>query len=222
MIDPSQVNISILRRGIGDSEFKFDYQSRDNHEMIDDLAQTIARMATRVKGGILIFFPSYKLMNDMYDRWCRTNGLQEILKSKDVYREPSNAAEYQLIIDRYYSAIYEDEKKGAILMGVCRGRISEGLDFSDNAARMVIIIGIPFPQMVDPKCILKRNYLDTKCKFRKQLGQSQLQTISGRDWYQQQATRSVNQAIGRVIRHKQDFGAIVLMDCRYAFSSNRS
>jgi len=48
-------------------------------------------------------------------------------------------------MDRYYSSIYEDEKKGAIMMGVCRGRMSEGLDFSDNAARMVIIIGIPFP-----------------------------------------------------------------------------
>jgi len=48
------------------------------------------------------------------------------------------------------------------MLGVCRGRLSEGLDFSDNAARMVIIIGIPFPQMYDAKVILKRNYLDTK------------------------------------------------------------
>lgn len=30
-------------------------------------------------------------------------------------------------------------------MAVCRGRISEGLDFSDNAARTVIIVGIPYP-----------------------------------------------------------------------------
>ena len=48
-------------------------------------------------------------------------------------------------MDRYYSSIFEDEKKGAILMGVCRGRISEGLDFSDDAARCVIIVGIPYP-----------------------------------------------------------------------------
>ena len=47
-------------------------------------------------------------------------------------------------------------------MGVCRGRISEGLDFSDNAARCVIIVGIPFPQMTDPKVILKKEYLDAK------------------------------------------------------------
>ena len=30
-------------------------------------------------------------------------------------------------------------------MGVCRGRISEGLDFSDAAARCVIVVGIPYP-----------------------------------------------------------------------------
>lgn len=85
-------------------------------------------------------------------------------------------------------------------MGVCRGRISEGLDFSDNAARMVMVVGIPFPQVTDPKVILKRQYLDNKSSKRT-VGQDQIQTISGRDWYSQQATRSVNQAIGRVIRH---------------------
>ncbi len=68
-------------------------------------------------------------------------------------------------------------------MGVCRGRISEGLDFSDNAARMVIIVGIPFPQMYDAKVILKRNYLDTKNKIQANKGDSLLSTLTGRDWY---------------------------------------
>jgi Rad3-related DNA helicase len=62
--------------------------------MIDDLAKTIAKVSTRVPGGILIFFPSYKLMNDMYDRWSRTSHLQEIMKSKEVYREPSDPSQY--------------------------------------------------------------------------------------------------------------------------------
>ena len=68
-------------------------------------------------------------------------------------------------MDQYYSAIFgggKSSRNGAILMGVCRGRISEGLDFSDNAARCVIVVGIPFPRMVDPKVILKKDYLDTK------------------------------------------------------------
>jgi Rad3-related DNA helicase len=49
-------------------------------------------------------------------------------------------------------------------MGVCRGRISEGLDFSDNAARCVVIVGIPYPQVGDARVVLKKDYLDRKCK----------------------------------------------------------
>jgi len=84
---------------------------------------------------------------------------------KTVYREPSKGDEYQRTVDMYYSDIFEGDKRGAILLGVCRGKASEGLDFSDAAARMVIIIGIPFPQMYDPKVILKRDYLDSKLKL---------------------------------------------------------
>ena len=110
-------------------------------------------------------------------------------------------------MERYYKAIFGktnkqaskpcEPGKGAILMGVCRGRISEGLDFSDNAARCVIVIGIPYPMMTDPKVILKKDFLDRK--FRQP--SKDFQTLSGKDWYGQQATRAVNQAIGRVIRH---------------------
>ena len=122
-----------------------------------------------------------------------------------VYREPKKAAEYQLVMDRYYNSVFNNDEKetgcnGAILMGVCRGRISEGLDFSDNAARCVIIVGIPFPQMVDPKVILKKEYLDEKIirerrriaaeksligKDKINIGSSKpfLQQLSGKDWY---------------------------------------
>ena len=62
-----------------------------------------------------------------------------------VYKEPKNPSEYQQIMDRYYSQIFEETDRGAILMGVCRGRISEGLDFSDRAARAVVVVGIPYP-----------------------------------------------------------------------------
>ena len=43
------------------------------------------------------------------------------------------------------------------------------------------------------------------------------QGLSGRQWYRQQASRAVNQAVGRVIRHKQDFGAILLCDMRFTY-----
>lgn len=41
------------------------------------------------------------------------------------------------------------------------------------------------------------------------------QYLSGQQWYRQQAFRAVNQAIGRVIRHREDFGAIFLCDQRW-------
>lgn len=38
---------------------------------------------------------------------------------------------------------------GALLIAVCRGKVSEGLDFCDENARAVVTIGIPFPNVKD-------------------------------------------------------------------------
>ena len=38
--------------------------------------------------------------------------------------------------------------------------------------------------------------------------------MGGEEWYKQQASRAVNQAVGRVIRHRMDYGAIILCDER--------
>ncbi|KAI2595678.1 regulator of telomere elongation helicase 1, partial [Homo sapiens] len=46
--------------------------------------------------------------------------------------------------------------------------------------------------------------------------------LSGQEWYRQQASRAVNQAIGRVIRHRQDYGAVFLCDHRFAFADARA
>ena len=100
-------------------------------------------------------------------------------------------------------------------MGVCRGKISEGLDFSDRAARCVLVVGMPYAMFKDPKVVLKQEYLNSK--HRKGLSH-----ISGRDWYNQECSRAVNQAIGRVIRHINDYGLILLVDKRYGESRNKS
>jgi Fanconi anemia group J protein len=39
--------------------------------------------------------------------------------------------------------------------------------------------------------------------------------LTGDAWYEIQAYRAVNQALGRCIRHRNDWGAIILVDHRY-------
>ena len=110
-------------------------------------------------------------------------------------------------------------------MGVLRGKISEGLDFKDQKARCVIVVGIPYSNLSDPKIILKKFYLDQKlltqgAEYNNENGKI-INNISGSQWYDQQAFKAVNQAIGRVIRHIHDYGAILLFDSRYEISRNK-
>ena len=42
-----------------------------------------------------------------------------------------------------------------------------------------------------------------------------LKCMTGDQWYSQTAMRAVNQAMGRVIRHRKDYGAIILCDDRF-------
>ena len=60
--------------------------------------------------------------------------------------------------------------------------------------------------------MLKKKYLDDLMGRKDVTHEKQSST----DWYQMEAFRAVNQAIGRVLRHKNDFGTVVLLDTRYA------
>ncbi|KAJ1396416.1 helicase C-terminal domain-containing protein, partial [Ochromonadaceae sp. CCMP2298] len=53
---------------------------------------------------------------------------------------------------------------GCALMAVCRGKVSEGIDFADSKGRVVIITGIPFAPFMDPWVMLKKQHLDDKGK----------------------------------------------------------
>ncbi len=50
--------------------------------------------------------------------------------------------------------------KGALLCALIRGRVSEGLDFSQKKCRAVVIVGVPYPCSKDVKVVAKMNYLD--------------------------------------------------------------
>lgn len=50
--------------------------------------------------------------------------------------------------------------KGAILAIICRGKVSQGIDFPDGMCRAVFIVGIPYPNIRDPFIIEKKNHLE--------------------------------------------------------------
>jgi Rad3-related DNA helicase len=99
---------------------------------------------------------------------------------------------------------------GAILFTVMRGKLSEGVDFKDKDARAVFIIGVPFACVTETKVSLKKEYLD-----RRHHDPLDRYPLSGQEWYILNAIKAVNQAIGRIIRHKDDYGVIGLFDERF-------
>lgn len=127
---------------------------------------------------------------------------------KKIFTESKVKSEFQASMEGYYATIDSPKSSGAIFMAVMRGKVSEGLDFSDRYGRGVIITGLPLVKYDDPKIVLKREYLDEN-----RTQENQLPT--GQEWYDLNAIRVVNQAIGRIIRHRNDHGAILLCDNRF-------
>uniref|UniRef100_A0A8D2IJ85 Regulator of telomere elongation helicase 1 n=1 Tax=Varanus komodoensis TaxID=61221 RepID=A0A8D2IJ85_VARKO len=167
--------------------------------------------------GLLVFFPSYPVMDKSLEFWREHDFVKKIEAVKPVFVEPRNKGAFSEVIDAYYKKIACPESNGAVFFAVCRGKASEGLDFADRNGRAVIITGLPFPPRLDPRIILKMQFLDEMRA--KSVGG---QYLSGNNWYRQQASRAVNQAIGRVIRHRLDYGAIFLCDHRFVSTDLRA
>jgi hypothetical protein len=79
-------------------------------------------------------------------------------KVKTIVTEPRGTALFPEALAKYREGIAQGS--GSILFGVCRGKASEGVDFADEQARAVVLIGIPYPALQDPRVIIKRNLLD--------------------------------------------------------------
>lgn len=98
------------------------------------------------------------LMDGCVSRW-RQSGLWSRLQAVKLgLVEPRESSQLNAVIGSFDNAITSG--RGAVLLAVCRGKVSEGVDFSDARARAVIITGIPFPPARDPKVELKRKHLD--------------------------------------------------------------
>lgn len=82
------------------------------------------------------------------------NILSRIYEQKTIFFEKKNNKDFKASIDSYLKEAMKP--KGAMFFALTRGKISEGLDFSDEKCRAVVIVGVPFPAARDVKVVAKR------------------------------------------------------------------
>ena len=103
-----------------------------------------------------------------------------------------------------------DNGRGAILLSVARGKVSEGVDFDHQYGRTVILFGIPY-QYTESRILKARlEYLRDNNQIREN------------DFLSFDAIRHGAQCVGRVIRGKQDYGLMVFADKRFGRQDKRN
>ena len=83
--------------------------------------------------------------------------------------------------------------------------MSEGINFSDELGRCVIMAGLPFPNSQDP-------LLQEKLKYLRSNRNGPSQSSGDNQIFETMCMKAVNQSIGRSIRHANDRSIILLLD----------
>lgn len=169
--------------------------TRRNYSEYHKIAEYISRCVWQHQGNYMVFFPSYRLMEDVYQ----------------VYEDEFSVDWVRCI--RQNSSMTEQEREGFLeefqsrkgtLVGFCvlGGIFSEGVDLTGESLIGAIVVGTGLPQIGSEREILKE-YYDRK-------------NHRGFDYaYRYPGMNKVLQASGRVIRTKDDKGVILLLDERF-------
>ncbi|KAL8465834.1 hypothetical protein ACS0TY_035084 [Phlomoides rotata] len=227
VISGNQIWAGVAPVGPSGYSFNSSYRSRGSVEYKLELGNAIVNFARIVPDGLLVFFPSYYLLEQCISCW-KTTGQKNSTNSTTIWErickhklpvvEPRQSSLFPSAIDDYMTKLKDTCSSGAVFFAVCRGKVSEGLDFADHAGRAVVITGLPFATLTDAKVRLKREYLDLQAQAQRTGNKG----LTGEEWYSQQASRAVNQAVGRVIRHRHDYGAIIFCDERFTQANRQS
>lgn len=193
-----QIFVASIKRGHLGQELCGTYKVVESSSYLEQITKIIENISGRLNGGgTLVFVPNYSFLDKI------------TAKFKNAFVEPrSGSKKFAEVIKAYQERV--KSCKGAIFFCVYRGKAAEGINFQDEYARAVIAIGIPFPSIKDPQIVLKKEYNDIN-------GGS----FNGRIWYETQAYRAINQAVGRIVRHSNDWGAVYLLDSRFSVPRNR-
>lgn len=162
----------------------------------EKIANYIINVVTAKKGNYLVFFPSYKMLQDIYEA-ASILGLDD--KAKVILQENSMKE-----IDRedFLKAFENDADETLVGFCVMGGIFSEGIDLKRDMLIGTIIVGTGLPQICKERELISDYFKD--------LGKN------GFDYsYKIPGMNKVLQAAGRVIRTDDDKGVIILLDDRF-------
>lgn len=176
-----------------------------------------------IPDGVVAFFPSYDYLSRVLGIWKSHTDpkgetiLRLIEKRKPVlYESREMTGSSDELLQNYASTI--ESGSGALLLSVVGGKLSEGINFSDRLGRGVLVIGLPFPNIRSAVWQAKIQYIEQKVYQQSSGSEASKKStakLAGRDFYENACMRAVNQCIGRAIRHRNDYSAIMLIDRRY-------
>ncbi|KJA17484.1 hypothetical protein HYPSUDRAFT_146538 [Hypholoma sublateritium FD-334 SS-4] len=224
-------NLQTLVVGMGPTGAELEYKAKQQSDpvIIAQLGQILLNFANIVPAGMIIFFPSYKFLNAAKGFWTGGGMLSKFSSKKEVFFEPEDSSQVESVLQEYGAAatqvdIYpkEGNKRGAMLFAVIGAKLSEGLNFADDLARGVVIVGLPFANLGSPELQERMKYVKRLEAQRGTAKKEKGQKDAAAELYENMCMNAVNQSIGRAIRHRDDWASLLLLDRRYGTTSVRN
>lgn len=140
-----------------------------------------------VPDGVVCFFTSYLYLESVVASWYDQGIVDQLLKHKLLFIETQDNAETSYALMNYVKAC--DCGRGAILLAVARGKVSEGVDFDHHYGRAVLMFGIPYVYTQSRILKARLEYLRDQFQIREN------------DFLTFDAMRHAAQCVGRAIRY---------------------
>lgn len=191
----------------------FRHQSRLETSVCDELGRLLVRTCQTVPHGVVVFLPSYSYEAHLVRHWRQSGIWTELQRCKQVHREPKSSSQLDASLKSYAR---DAAAQGAVLFSVIGGKMSEGINFANDMARCVLVVGLPYPDITDPILQEKMAAVDRQAaaSFANN-NNNKGSGVTGQAYYQNLCMRAVNQSVGRAIRHANDYATILLVDSRY-------
>ncbi|XP_023841451.1 ATP-dependent DNA helicase DDX11 isoform X2 [Salvelinus sp. IW2-2015] len=214
VIPPENILPIVLCSGPSGQELEFTFQNRDTPRMMEETGRVLSNLCNVVPGGVVCFFPSYDYSRRILEHWEASGVLARLSSKKKIFQEPKKANQVEKVLNEFSRTIQRcavdgGTLSGALLFSVVGGKMSEGINFSDDLGRCIVMVGMPYPNIKSPELKEKMAYLDKNLPHSggRSPGQALIENL---------CMKAVNQSIGRAIRHSEDYACIVLCDRRYS------